>query len=298
MNTATQVLGSLSFLSTPDVNGNLMLYTTGGVGSFYAAVTASRPAPGNTGNIFIDTTLNTVQYDNGTSWITLGAISAVAGTPNQITVSTASNVATVAIASNPIIPGTGAITIPAGTTAQRTATPTAGMIRYNTSTNFNEQYNSAAAAWVPFGHMTQYFAGNLAHISGTSTIPYGNTAPSSTQGTQLFSQAIIPTSTTSKINISFSGFCDFNYNSYNYQGITFSVFRGTTLIGVGFSTVYITGDPVAFSLQFTDTPGTTASTTYSIRAGGSATGTWYIGYASNATFGGITGASWKIIEVQ
>lgn len=295
---STLDLGSTSFLVTPDVNGNPLLYTTGGVGSFYAAATASRPAPGNIGNIFIDTTLNLVEYDNGTSWITLGAISAVAGTPNQISVSTAANVATVSLANNPIIPGTGSLTLPVGTTAQRPTPPTAGMVRYNSSTNVNEQYNSAAAAWVPFGHVTQFFAANLAHISGTTQIAYGNTAPTITQGTQLFSQAITPTSTTSNVHVIFSGFCDFNYNSNNYSGITFSLFRGTTLVGVHFATVYITGDPVAFSMQFVDTPGTTASTTYSVRAGGAVPGTWYIGYASNATYGGALGASWSITEVQ
>jgi hypothetical protein len=55
------------------------------------------------------------------------------GTSNQITVTVASNVATVSISANPVLPGTASVTIPTGTTAQRPATPTTGMLRLNTS---------------------------------------------------------------------------------------------------------------------------------------------------------------------
>jgi hypothetical protein len=43
---------------------------------------------------------------------------------------------------NTTINDTGHITLPAGTTAQRPASPTVGMVRYNTSLGFAEQYNS------------------------------------------------------------------------------------------------------------------------------------------------------------
>lgn len=57
----------------------------------------------------------------------------VLGTTNQISVSVVGGVATVSIASDPVIPGNGAITLPKGTTAQRPATPSSGMFRLNTS---------------------------------------------------------------------------------------------------------------------------------------------------------------------
>jgi hypothetical protein len=60
-------------------------------------------------------------------------ISSVQGTTNQITVVTASGIATIGLATNPVIPGTASVTIPTGTTAQRPSTPTAGMVRLNTS---------------------------------------------------------------------------------------------------------------------------------------------------------------------
>ena len=59
--------------------------------------------------------------------------SSILGTTNQINVSVVGGVATISIATNPIIPGNGSVTIPTGTTVQRPSTPAAGMLRYNTS---------------------------------------------------------------------------------------------------------------------------------------------------------------------
>lgn len=67
------------------------------------------------------------------SELSSSGLSNVLGTLNQINVSVSSGVATVSIATDPVIPGTGAITLPKGTTAQRPATPAAGMFRLNTS---------------------------------------------------------------------------------------------------------------------------------------------------------------------
>lgn len=60
----------------------------------------------------------------------------VAGTTNEISVSACA----VGIADNPILPGTGAVTVPDGTTCQRPCVPTNGMFRYNTSTSEFEGY--------------------------------------------------------------------------------------------------------------------------------------------------------------
>src|SRR5210317_1677605 len=45
------------------------------------------------------------------------------------------------IADNPAFSGTGSITLPAGTTAQRPGSPVNGMIRYNTTLEYVEYYN-------------------------------------------------------------------------------------------------------------------------------------------------------------
>jgi len=93
-----QVLGTESFLSTPDVNGTLVMLNGGGNPLMSSGITAARPAFGNTGNIFVDTTTNDIYRDTGTAWVLLsqshllqmvsGNIAATTGTT---TVATALN---------------------------------------------------------------------------------------------------------------------------------------------------------------------------------------------------------------
>lgn len=76
----------------------------------------------------------------------------ITGTANQITVANGTGVSgdpTIAIASNPIIPGTGAMTIPSGTIPQRPV-GSDGQIRYNTQTSAYEAYSSGGWNTIPF----------------------------------------------------------------------------------------------------------------------------------------------------
>jgi len=76
----------------------------------------------------------------------------ITGTANQITVANGTGVGgdpTIAIASNPIIPGTGAMTIPSGTIPQRPV-GSDGQIRYNTQTSVYEAYSSGSWNTIPF----------------------------------------------------------------------------------------------------------------------------------------------------
>jgi hypothetical protein len=61
------------------------------------------------------------------------SFTSILGTTNQINVSVTAGVATVSLATNPVLPGTASVTIPTGTTVQRPGTPTLGMFRFNTS---------------------------------------------------------------------------------------------------------------------------------------------------------------------
>jgi hypothetical protein len=61
------------------------------------------------------------------------SFTSILGTTNQINVSVTAGIATISIATNPVLPGTASVTIPTGTTVQRPGTPTAGMFRFNTS---------------------------------------------------------------------------------------------------------------------------------------------------------------------
>lgn len=85
---------------------------------------------------------------------------------------------TIGLASNPIIPGTGAIQIPSGTTGQQPA-GVPGKIRYNTTDNAYEGYS--AGAWRQFslsGGVTLIDTGTGltgGPITGTGTISIANT---------------------------------------------------------------------------------------------------------------------------
>jgi hypothetical protein len=75
----------------------------------------------------------------GTSAITFtllskAGVTSVTGTTNQITVTGTATAPIVGIASNPIIPGTAAISLPGGSLAQRPASPTPGSLRFNNGT--------------------------------------------------------------------------------------------------------------------------------------------------------------------
>lgn len=87
----------------------------------------------------------------------------ILGTANQIVVANGngSGNPTLTLASNAIFPGTGAVTVPNGTTAQKPV-GAAGQIRYNTDTQVFEGY--AGGIWNPFS-----LAGGVSSFSGGGT---------------------------------------------------------------------------------------------------------------------------------
>jgi len=77
----------------------------------------------------------------------------ITGTANQITVVDGSGVSgdpTISITTNPILPGTGAVTLPSGTIPQRPV-GSDGQIRYNTQTSVYEAYSSGGWNTIAFG---------------------------------------------------------------------------------------------------------------------------------------------------
>lgn len=104
----------------------------------------------------------------GTGVLALNASSTIAtrtilGTTSQIDITDGNfvNSPVIAISSNPIVPGSGGIVIPAGTTGQR-GTSTNGTLRYNSTTSSFEGY--ANNAW-----------GSIVSGAGVSAISFGST---------------------------------------------------------------------------------------------------------------------------
>ena len=163
--------------------------------------------------------------------------------------------------------------------------------------------------------LTQVASGLIASVSGASltgtqnipkaTLPTGSVlqvVQATLLGTQAVSGAsafadvtslsvsITPTSSSSKILVSFVVNCDGENNLY------FRIMRGATAIGVGnadgsrqqvsAANAYVASNPngtIMMTNQFLDSPATTSSTTYKIQAycdSSAGSGTYYINYAS------------------
>jgi len=97
----------------------------------------------------------------------------LAGTVNQISVTNPSGLGgnpTIGIATNPVFPGTGSITTPAGGTSARPASPTNGMLRYNTDTGTFEAYaNNVWGAIVSGSGVATFSGGTTGLLPSTPT---------------------------------------------------------------------------------------------------------------------------------
>jgi len=60
--------------------------------------------------------------------------------------------------------GTGALTMPSGTTLQRPGSPTVGMVRYNTTLNYLETWNGTA--WVAVGEQSSQYSIDVLIVAG------------------------------------------------------------------------------------------------------------------------------------
>ena len=110
------------------------------------------------------------------------------GTTNQISIANGNASAgnpTIAISSNPVLPGVAGVSVPSGTTANRAVSPPNGTIRYNTDTSRLEGYtanawNSIAAGVgvtaVTAGTGLDVGAGPQGTITSTGTLNLANTA--------------------------------------------------------------------------------------------------------------------------
>lgn len=247
----SEVLGSLSFLDTPDVNGVLVLTETTGVGS-------------------------------------------ITGTANQIGITGTPPNYVAGLADNAIMPGTGSLTLPSGTTAQRPGSPVAGMTRYNSTITATEYYNGSD--WISVGSVLQTVTGTITSASSNAQIPYDNTVPTSGEGFQLWSQSFTPIRSDSTIIITTNGFYTANTAADVYT--SGAVFNGTTNIAaqlLGFTTN--TGNGGTFTMIATQVSGSTAARTYSFRAGpGSNVTLFYMQGIGGQAYGSATNSGRYIIQ--
>lgn len=127
--------------------------------------------------------LQTLGGSSGFLALTAGSVTSATfqGTANEIDVSNGGGPANpvISISANPVLPGTGGVVVPSGTTAERPAVPTVGTIRYNTDVGNLEAYD-AVSGWspLPAGAVTLINTGTGltgGPITTTGTISIANT---------------------------------------------------------------------------------------------------------------------------
>jgi len=144
----------------------------------------------------------------------------------------------------------------------------------------------------------QTITGTMA--TGSTTIPIDNTIPQITEGDQYITQAITPTNSVNKLFIEASGHFA---NSATAMKIIMGLFQDSTAnaLAAAIQSIDFTsaGNPVLIYLAYQKIAGTASSTTFRIRAGGSAAGTiTFNGVSGGALMGGVLTSYLRITEIE
>lgn len=130
----------------------------------------------------------------------------------------------------------------------------------------------------------------------TTAIPIDSTIPQNTEGTELTTVAITPTSASNRLRLEMSlPFID----GSGAIGATAALFQDSTANAIALSTYTFTGAGYAGNIFFSHeiAAGTTSTTTFKLRAGPSV-GTLYVNRKSGGeTFGGISAVRLRVTEI-
>jgi len=170
-----QVIAGTGLTGGGALSSNVTLsVAVGGIGGTQLNSTGVTPGVyGNSTNIPVFTVDTNGRVSAATT--IQAAVPSVTGTPDQIAISAGP---TVAIASNPVLPGSGGVVVPAGTTGQR-GSSTLGNIRYNSTTGLFEGYNGTWTAFASGSGVTSISTGTGltgGPITSTGTISLADTA--------------------------------------------------------------------------------------------------------------------------
>lgn len=136
-----------------------------------------------------------------------------------------------------------------------------------------------------------------AAATGTTTIPFDDTIPQNTEGTEFMTATITPKSATNILTVRAVALFG------NSAAVTTSMalFQDTTADALAATAEYdgTTNVAIMLSLEHEKVAGTTSAITFKIRAGGSGAGTvTFGGTATNRVFGAITKCFLVIIETK
>jgi hypothetical protein len=131
-----------------------------------------------------------------------------------------------------------------------------------------------------------------AYATGSTVIPLDDTIPQITEGDQYMTQAITPTSAINKLRIAYHGW----YNLPNAHTSIIALFQDATANAIASVSAYGV-NPIIGSLVHIMTAGSTSTTTFSIRIGGTLDSVQFNGWNGGRMFGGVSNNTLEIEEI-
>ena len=193
----------------------------------------------------------------------------------------------------------------AGTAARSSAiaSPETGMLSYRTDgtadskrQGFEFYDGSSWVRMIPRSGAIQIVNSQTGAVAtGTTTIPFDDTIPQNTEGTEFLSVAITPSSASNLLLIQVV----MNYSYSIVNTVTMALFQDSTANALAASSEYgstATG-MINSGLTYYMTAGTTSATTFKVRAGGETAGTLTLnGFGAARKLGGVMISSISVTE--
>jgi hypothetical protein len=185
----------------------------------------------------------------------------------------------------------------AGSQAGNPSAPSNGDLWYNSSTNdLMARINGATYA---LGQLAQPPVYSEYTTNATlGTIPYDDTIPQNTEGTEILTASITPKTTTNRVVVFFTGSV-VSVGTASVGIAALFVDSTANALAVTDNQMFADGAPGTVTMIKVVTPGTTSSVTYKIRAGGdTAGGIRFNGTNTARLFGGAQHAALLLFEVR
>lgn len=169
-----------------------------------------------------------------------------------------------------------------------------GQLAFIEAGNLIQFYNGTS--WVGVRRTLQIVNSQTGAVAtGTTIVPFDDTIPQNTEGTEFLSVAITPSSTTNLLLIQVV----MNYSFSIANTVTMALFQDTTANALAASSEYgstATG-MINSGLTHYMTAGTTSATTFKVRAGGESAGTLTLnGFSGARKLGGVMISSITVTE--
>jgi len=171
-----------------------------------------------------------------------------------------------------------------------------GQLCYLEDSDIVQYYSGSAWESVGVSKVVQVKNNQIGTVAtGTTVMPFDNTIPQNTEGTEFLTLAITPTSASNLLIVSVV--LNFSYSIVNT--VSFALFQDSTANALAASAEYgstATG-MINSGLVHKMTAGPTSATTFKVRLGGESAGTVTLnGYSGGQIFGGVMTSSMTITE--